>query len=83
SPEESFRDTIEIGVDVTHPVPITSMPTREELRALRDRADIAEAESATLCATIRSIGAVEMSLRNRVRDERQTRIEIEHQLALV
>ncbi|GJY25895.1 hypothetical protein Tco_0400621 [Tanacetum coccineum] len=25
SPEESFRDTIEIGVDVTHPVAVTSV----------------------------------------------------------
>ncbi|GJS53414.1 hypothetical protein Tco_0626776 [Tanacetum coccineum] len=111
SSEESFRDTIEIGVDVTHPVPVTSavfpaatmvirlaqhgeaiqgiqeylleMPTQEELRTLRDRADIAEAERATLRAMIRTMGAVETSLHNRIRDERQTRIEIERQLALV
>ncbi|GJX34577.1 hypothetical protein Tco_0246134 [Tanacetum coccineum] len=55
----------------------------EELRALRDRVDVAEAESASLRATIRTIGAVEMVLRNRMRDERQTRIEIELQLASV
>ncbi|GJW06325.1 hypothetical protein Tco_1568748 [Tanacetum coccineum] len=96
--EESFRDTIEIGVDVTHHVPVTSavfpsstvvmriaqhgeairgiqerlleMPTQEELRALRDKVDVAEAGRATLRTTIRSIGAIETSLRNRMRDER-------------
>ncbi|GJV37815.1 hypothetical protein Tco_1410292 [Tanacetum coccineum] len=111
SPEESFGDTTEIGMDVTHPMPVTlavfpastvvirlaqhgeeiwgiqerllETPTQEELRALRDRADIAEAERATLRATIRTMGVVEMSLCNRMKVERQTRIEIEHQLALV
>ncbi|GKE99771.1 hypothetical protein Tco_0023122, partial [Tanacetum coccineum] len=109
--EESFRDTIMIGMDVTHPMPITSavfpastvvmrlaqheeairriqkhfleMPTQEELRALRDRVDVVEAERATLHATIRTTGAIETSLRNCIRDKRQTRIEIERQLALV
>nr|GFA81956.1 hypothetical protein [Tanacetum cinerariifolium] len=80
SSEESFGETIEIGVDVTHHFPITSavflastvvmrlaqngeamrgiqnhlleMPTQEELRAQRDRADVAEAERATLRPTI-------------------------------
>nr|GFC64162.1 hypothetical protein [Tanacetum cinerariifolium] len=60
--EGSSRDTIDIG---------------EELRALRDRVDVAEAESASLLATIRTIEAVETVLCNRLRDERQTRIEIE------
>ncbi|GJS47624.1 hypothetical protein Tco_0597745, partial [Tanacetum coccineum] len=111
SPEECFRETIEIGVDVTYLVPITSvvflastivmrlaqhgevvrgiheglleMPTHEELRALRNRADIVEVERATLRARIRMMGAVETSLCNRMRDERQTRIEIERHLALV
>nr|GEV22557.1 hypothetical protein [Tanacetum cinerariifolium] len=111
SPEESFGDTIEIGVDVTHPMPVTlvvfpastvvmrlaqqgqairgiperllEMPTHEELRALRDRAYITEAERATLRAMIRTMGVVETSLRNCMKDERQTRIEIERHLALV
>nr|GEW07958.1 hypothetical protein [Tanacetum cinerariifolium] len=51
--------------------------------ALRDRVDVAEAESASLRAMIRTMVAVEMVLRNRMRDERQTCIEIEHQLASV
>ncbi|GKG45762.1 hypothetical protein Tco_0498208, partial [Tanacetum coccineum] len=62
---------------------LLEMPTQEELRALRDRADVVEAEKATLRATSRSMRAVEMSLRNRMRDERQTHIEIEGQLVLV
>ncbi|GKA42061.1 hypothetical protein Tco_0734721 [Tanacetum coccineum] len=109
--EESFRDTIRIGMDVTHPMPVTlvvflastvmmrlaqheeairriqkhllEMPTQEELRALRDMVDVVEAERATLRATIRTTGAIETSLRNCMRDKRQTRIEIERQLALV
>ncbi|GKD15654.1 hypothetical protein Tco_1200061 [Tanacetum coccineum] len=111
SPEENFWETIEISVDVTYPVPVTStvfpastvvmrlaqhgeairgiqehlleVPIQEELRILRDRTEVAEAERATLRATIRSMGAVETSLRNCMRDERQTRIEIERQLASV
>ncbi|GJZ08025.1 hypothetical protein Tco_0542308 [Tanacetum coccineum] len=76
SPEESFGDTIKIGMDVTHPVP-------EEVRALRDRLDVAEEERATLRATVRRMGAIETVLHNHMRDERQARIEIERQLASV
>nr|GEW38162.1 hypothetical protein [Tanacetum cinerariifolium] len=111
SPEESFRETIKIGVDVTHHIPVTSaifpasvivmrlaqhgeairgiqehlleVPVHAELRTLRDRLDVAEAERATLRATVRLMGAVETSLRNHMRDERQTRIETESHLALV
>ncbi|GJT88347.1 hypothetical protein Tco_1070064 [Tanacetum coccineum] len=109
--EGSFRDTIDIDVDVIHPVPVApvvfpaatvvmtlaqhgeairgiqehllEVPIQEELRALRDRVDVAEAESASLRATIRTMGAVETVLHNRMRDERQTHIEIERQLASV
>ncbi|GJX40326.1 hypothetical protein Tco_0255316 [Tanacetum coccineum] len=84
--EGSFGDTIDIGVDVIRPVPIAPVvfsAVTEELRALRDRVDVAEVESASLRATIRTMGAVETSLRNRMRDERQTRIKIERQLASV
>ncbi|GJY60336.1 hypothetical protein Tco_0460993 [Tanacetum coccineum] len=77
--EGSFGDTIDIGVDVIRPVPIAP----EELRALRDRVDVAEAESASLRATIRTMGVVKTILHNRIRGERQTRIEIERQLASV
>ncbi|GJW76936.1 hypothetical protein Tco_0138618 [Tanacetum coccineum] len=109
--EGSFRDTIDIGVDLIHPVPVApvvlpaatvvmtlaqhgeaiqgiqehllEVPIQEKLRDMRDRVDIAEAESVSLRATIRMMRAVEMVLRNRVRDERQTRIEIERQLTSV
>ncbi|GJW32385.1 hypothetical protein Tco_0052417 [Tanacetum coccineum] len=78
-PEESFRETIKIGVDVTHPMLVTlaifpastvvmllpqhreviqgmqehllEVPIQEELRALRDRLNVAEAERATHRAT--------------------------------
>nr|GEZ93310.1 hypothetical protein [Tanacetum cinerariifolium] len=109
--EEIFEDTIDIAVDVTHPVPVAlaifstamvvmslaqygkaiwgihenllQIPIQEELRALRDKVKIAEPERATLRATIRKIWAVKMSLRKRIRDERQTRMEIKRQLASV
>nr|GEX58783.1 hypothetical protein [Tanacetum cinerariifolium] len=81
---ESFGDTIKIGMDVTHPMPVTStvfpastvmmrldqhleaiiqehlleVPLQEEVWALRDRLDVAEAERATLRATVRMMGAV-------------------------
>nr|GEV53197.1 hypothetical protein [Tanacetum cinerariifolium] len=111
SSKESFRETIKIGIDVTHYLPVTlavflastvvmrltkkgeamrgiqehllEMPTQEELRALRDRADVVEVEGATLRATIRTMGVFKMSLRNRMRDKRHTRNEIECQLDLV
>ncbi|GJX44859.1 hypothetical protein Tco_0261535 [Tanacetum coccineum] len=109
--EEIFGETIEIGVDVTHLVPVTSVvfpastvimrldqhreairgiqehllevPIQEELMALRDRVEVVEAERDTLHATVRTMGAVKTSLRNRMKDERQTRIKIERQLASV
>ncbi|GKC66834.1 hypothetical protein Tco_1099432 [Tanacetum coccineum] len=54
---------------------------QEELMALRDRVEVVEAERDTLHATVRTMGAVKTSLRNRMKDERQTRIKIERQLA--
>ncbi|GKB14228.1 hypothetical protein Tco_0848151 [Tanacetum coccineum] len=76
----SFGDTIDIDVDVEHLIEVS---IQEELRALRDRVDVAEAESASLCATIRTMGAVETILRNCMKDERQIRIKIERQWASV
>ncbi|GKB70232.1 hypothetical protein Tco_0931644 [Tanacetum coccineum] len=67
--EGNFRDTIDIGV-----------PIHEELAALRNRVDIVEAENASLCATIRTMKAIEKLTRNH---ERLARIEIERQLASV
>nr|GEU53219.1 reverse transcriptase domain-containing protein [Tanacetum cinerariifolium] len=49
---------------------LVEAPIHEELRAMRDRVEIAEAERATLRAKIRTTGAVDMSLRNRMKDER-------------
>ncbi|GKA76380.1 hypothetical protein Tco_0782841 [Tanacetum coccineum] len=90
----SFRDTIDIATVVMtlaqHGEAIRGIhehllkvPIHEELRALRDRVDVAEVESASLRATIRMMGAVKPVLRNRMRDERQTRIKIERQLASI
>ncbi|GJY10217.1 hypothetical protein Tco_0378402 [Tanacetum coccineum] len=106
--EGSFGDTINIGVDVIHSVPVTSVvfpaatvvrtlpqhgeairgiqehllgvPIQEELTTLRFRVEVAEAENASMCATIRTMEAIETVTHNH---ERLARIEIEHQLALV
>nr|GEV86297.1 hypothetical protein [Tanacetum cinerariifolium] len=62
---------------------LLEVPIQEELRALRDSLDVAEAEKATLRAMVRMMRAVETSLCNRMRDARQTHIEIERHLVLV
>nr|GEV55039.1 hypothetical protein [Tanacetum cinerariifolium] len=49
---------------------LLEVPIQEELRALKDSVETAKAERAPLRATIRTIGAVEMSLHNHMRDER-------------
>nr|GEX31222.1 hypothetical protein [Tanacetum cinerariifolium] len=78
--EGSFGDTIEIGVDVIHPIPIASVIFPAELTALRNKVDIVEADNASLCATIRTMEAIKTVTRNH---ERLARIKIKHQLALV
>ncbi|GJT87182.1 reverse transcriptase domain-containing protein [Tanacetum coccineum] len=84
SPEESFGDTIKIGVDVIYPVPVTLTvfpeEIKEELRDLRERADMAETERITLHARIRSLEVVKTWLHGIVRDEREARVRIERQL---
>ncbi|GKA52139.1 hypothetical protein Tco_0745335, partial [Tanacetum coccineum] len=74
----NFKDTIDIGVDVIHPVPVASVvfpaATVEELTALRNRVDIVEAENAYPRATIRTVEAIEIVTRNH---KRLARIEIE------
>ncbi|GJR64620.1 hypothetical protein Tco_0010685 [Tanacetum coccineum] len=59
---------------------IPGVPTQEEMTALRFRADIAEAENASLHARIKTTEAIEKITRNR---ERQARVKFEQQLAAV
>ncbi|GJV54584.1 retrotransposon protein, putative, ty3-gypsy subclass [Tanacetum coccineum] len=59
---------------------LLGVPIQEELTALRFRADIAEAENASLRARIKTTEAIEKITRNR---ERQARVKIEQQLAVV
>ncbi|GJU39897.1 hypothetical protein Tco_1192854 [Tanacetum coccineum] len=59
---------------------LLGVPIQEELTALRFRADITEAENASLRARIKTTEAIEKITRNR---ERQTRVKIEQQLAAV
>ncbi|GJS65763.1 hypothetical protein Tco_0680327 [Tanacetum coccineum] len=59
---------------------LLEVPIQEELTALRFRVDIAEAENASLRARIKTTEAIEKITRNR---ERQARVKIEQQLAVV
>ncbi|GJT35751.1 hypothetical protein Tco_0926170 [Tanacetum coccineum] len=58
---------------------LLGVPIQEELTALRFRADIAEAENASLRARIKTTEAIEKITRNH---ERQARVKIEQQLHL-
>ncbi|GJU63213.1 hypothetical protein Tco_1245048 [Tanacetum coccineum] len=58
---------------------LLGVPIQEELTALRFRADIAEAENASLRARIKTTEAIGKITRNR---ERQARVKIEQQLAV-
>ncbi|GKC73566.1 hypothetical protein Tco_1119449 [Tanacetum coccineum] len=82
--ERNLGEPIEIRVDVVHPAPVAAVAflaaTVEELTALRFRVDVAVAENASLCATIRIMEVIETVTRNH---DRLARIEIEHQLASV
>ncbi|GJX65787.1 putative reverse transcriptase domain-containing protein [Tanacetum coccineum] len=59
---------------------LLGVPVQEELTALRFRADIAEAENASLRARIKTTEAIGKITRNH---ERQARVKIEQQLAAV
>ncbi|GJZ04647.1 hypothetical protein Tco_0537922, partial [Tanacetum coccineum] len=59
---------------------LIGVPIHEELTALRFRADITEAENASLRARIKTTEAIEKITRNR---KRQARIKIEQQLVAV
>ncbi|GJW31383.1 putative reverse transcriptase domain-containing protein [Tanacetum coccineum] len=59
---------------------LLGVPTQEEMTALRFRADIAEAENASLRARIKTTEAIKKITRKR---ERQARVKIEQQLAAV
>ncbi|GJR14026.1 hypothetical protein Tco_0796678 [Tanacetum coccineum] len=88
-PEESIGDTIDIGVDVIHPVLVTSavFPASTVMMRLAEHGeaihDMAETERITLHARVRSLEVVEIWLHGIVRDEREARARIEHQLGLV
>ncbi|GJR92798.1 putative reverse transcriptase domain-containing protein [Tanacetum coccineum] len=74
SAEENLGDPIDIRSNLLR------CPYRVVLTALRFRADIAEAENASLRARIKTTEAIRKITRNR---ERQARVKIEQQLAAV
>ncbi|GJW37549.1 hypothetical protein Tco_0060469 [Tanacetum coccineum] len=72
SAEENLADPIDIRVDVIHPEPVDQLSL--------SAAHIAEAENASLQARIKTTEAIEKITHNR---ERQARVKIEQQLAVV
>nr|GEY20558.1 reverse transcriptase domain-containing protein [Tanacetum cinerariifolium] len=82
STKENLGDPIDIKMDIIHlePEQLLGVPLQEELIALRFRVDIAEAENASLRARIKTTKAIEKITRKR---ERQARVEIEQQLAVI
>ncbi|GJX06249.1 hypothetical protein Tco_0194181 [Tanacetum coccineum] len=82
SAEENLGDPIDIRVDIIHPEPVAAVAflAAAILTALKFRADIAEAENASLRARIKTTEAIEKITRNH---ERQARVKIEQQLAAV
>nr|GFB07806.1 hypothetical protein [Tanacetum cinerariifolium]GFB09557.1 hypothetical protein [Tanacetum cinerariifolium] len=81
SSEGNFKDVIDIGLDVDHPVPVaTDASPAEEMSTLRFRMGIAKAENASLHGKIRTMEAIETITRSQ---ERRTRKEMERQLDLV
>ncbi|GJU94917.1 hypothetical protein Tco_1319673 [Tanacetum coccineum] len=60
SSKGNFKDDIDIGLDVAHPVPVAAdvFPS-EEMSTLRFRMGIAEAENASLRSKIRTMEAIE------------------------
>ncbi|GKD31566.1 hypothetical protein Tco_1242344, partial [Tanacetum coccineum] len=55
---------------------------QEELRVLREGAEKAEIERATLRATVRSLGAEKKWLSGRLKDEREFRTKMKRQMVL-
>nr|GEY30198.1 hypothetical protein [Tanacetum cinerariifolium] len=86
SSEGNFRDAIDIGLDVDHPVPVTAdafsyrVPIEEEMSTVRFKMGMAVVENASLRSKIRTMKAIEMVTRSQ---ERRTRREMEQQLASV
>ncbi|GJU40366.1 putative reverse transcriptase domain-containing protein [Tanacetum coccineum] len=82
--KENLGDSIDIRVDIIYPEPVAAVAflaaVVEELTALRFRVDIAEVENASLHTMIKTTEAIEKITRNH---ERQVRIKIEQQLAVV
>ncbi|GJR07541.1 hypothetical protein Tco_0790193 [Tanacetum coccineum] len=77
SSKGNFRDAIDIGLDVDHPVPVAylqGVPIEEEMSTLRFRMGMAEEENASLRGNIRTMEAIETITRSQ---KRRTHREIE------
>ncbi|GJZ91347.1 hypothetical protein Tco_0663274 [Tanacetum coccineum] len=88
SAEENLGDPIDIKMDIIHPEPVTIVyfPAATVVRTLArhgERASRAETEGITLRARVRSLELIETWLHGIVRDEREARERIEHQLGLI
>nr|GEU71632.1 hypothetical protein [Tanacetum cinerariifolium] len=80
SAKENLGDLINIRMDIIHPEPVDAVAFPTAAVLFRFRVDIAEAENASLHARIKTMEVIENITRKR---ERQARVEIEQQLAVV
>ncbi|GJV67962.1 putative reverse transcriptase domain-containing protein [Tanacetum coccineum] len=80
SAKENLGDPIDIRVDIIHlePVAAVAFPA-----VTRERANRAKIEGITLRARVRSLELIETWLHSIVRDEREAREKMEHQLGLI
>ncbi|GJS35999.1 hypothetical protein Tco_0534381 [Tanacetum coccineum] len=80
SSKGNFRDAVDVGVDVFHPVPVAAVAFPAEMSTLRFMMGMAEAENASLCGKIKTMEAIEMATHSQVR---KACMEMERQLASV
>ncbi|GJZ74568.1 hypothetical protein Tco_0639033 [Tanacetum coccineum] len=93
SVEENLRDPIDIRMNIIHPKPITvvAFPAATVVGgdrggaadSERERASKAKTEGITLRSRVRSLELVETCFHGIVRDEREARKRLEHQLGLI
>nr|GEU97060.1 hypothetical protein [Tanacetum cinerariifolium] len=78
SSKGNFRDAIDVGVDVVHPVLVVAVAFLADMSTLRLRMGKAETENASLHGKIRTMKAIETVTRIQ---ERRAHMEMERQLA--
>ncbi|GKC36938.1 hypothetical protein Tco_1049322 [Tanacetum coccineum] len=90
SAEENLEDPIDIRMNIIHPEPVAvvAFPAATVVRTLARHEEVkgasrAETEGITLRARVRSLELMETWFHGIVRDEREARERLEHQLGLI